>query len=260
MANNNCEGSCCPNGSWPSLQVDYEPQGKYEDLGEGLNVYYNGAADSTKAIMVIHDVFGVDSGRSKAIVDHFAKEGYFTVMPDLYRGNPLPSLDVIAEWAPQYKYSDLRTDIIERVIPFLNNTNSSFESISAVGFCWGSWFIFNMAGDDEIGEQIKVGVNFHPSLILEKFIFQKDPVELAKNVKGTKMILLSASNDPELVRPDGPVMNALKEKDFGNDCECHFFENQVHGWVNRGDVTLDEVKPDVQRALELGLGFLKKHA
>lgn len=52
--------------------------------------------------------------------------------------------------------------------------------------------------------------------------------------------------------------NLLKEKPFGNLCEYKKY-NSLHGWVNRGDLTDEEVKSEVEDAINRCLEFLNKH-
>ncbi|KAL6063097.1 DLH domain-containing protein [Balamuthia mandrillaris] len=251
--------SCCPAGSWPALKVDYTPTGTTEDIGQGMQAYLTGHAEQGgKAILVVHDVFGPESGRSKAIADQLAAAGYFVVLPDLFRGDPLPSISELMTWAKKYPAEALQKDVKEVVLPFLKD--KGIESVGMIGFCWGSWAMFHFSGDEAIAPSIKCGVDCHPSLILEQLVFEKDPVAVAERVKSGPHLLLPAANDPDFVKEGGAVIQKLQEKEaFGEHCKVVNFPQQQHGWVNRGDVTNEEVRKDVQRALELALEFFKQH-
>eukprot|EP01090_Pellita_catalonica_P020423 TRINITY_DN7296_c0_g1_i2.p1 TRINITY_DN7296_c0_g1~~TRINITY_DN7296_c0_g1_i2.p1 ORF type:complete len:270 (-),score=39.52 TRINITY_DN7296_c0_g1_i2:60-869(-) len=253
-----CKGSCCPEGSWPSMKApeDYTVQGKVEDIGNGLKAYISGKADAKKAICIINDVFGWHSGRTHGIADHLAAEGYYVVLPDFFRGDPLPSLDVIKTWAPKYPYEGKIDGEMKIVTSFLKS--KKFDSVGLIGFCWGSWCIFKVLGDKTIRDIYKCGVCCHPSLVLEKFIFGKDPVALADNVE-VPVTLLSASNDPEFVQPDGDVMKKMKAKAFGSKCTASYFADMQHGWVNRGDLNDEKVKRDVTKSLKTAIAFFKEH-
>eukprot|EP01130_Rhizamoeba_saxonica_P002491 TRINITY_DN12283_c0_g1_i1.p1 TRINITY_DN12283_c0_g1~~TRINITY_DN12283_c0_g1_i1.p1 ORF type:complete len:263 (+),score=78.04 TRINITY_DN12283_c0_g1_i1:38-790(+) len=248
--------SCCPAGSWPSLKTDYQPKGETIQLDD-LPVYIKGDQPNEKAILVIHDVFGVDSGRTKNIVDHLAQEGYLVVLPDFYRGDNIPSLDVIKEWAPKFDYlPNLQIDVREKVLPFL--VENGVKSIGLLGFCWGSWMVFQVSGDETLDTSLfKAGVNFHPSLALEPYVFERSVTDLAGRVENTPQLLLSASNDPDFVQPDGEVLQILNSKFEGS--AGHFFEEQQHGWVNRGDLEVEATKRDVEKALQLGIDFLAQY-
>eukprot|EP00166_Cyanidium_caldarium_P001090 ctg_1492.g537 len=85
------EGGCCPPGSWPALQVDYKPRGTMKDIGKGVQAYVVGSG--SRGIIVLPDVFGVESGHSKAICDAFADAGFVAVLPDMFRGGALQPRD-----------------------------------------------------------------------------------------------------------------------------------------------------------------------
>ena len=69
---------CCPKGSWPQLASDYAPKGETLDIG-GVKTYHIG--EGNKTIVFIEDIFGVDSGRHRAIADYFAFLGYNVFLP-----------------------------------------------------------------------------------------------------------------------------------------------------------------------------------
>ena len=48
----------------------------------------------------------------------------------------------------------------------------------------------------------------------------------------------------------------LAVKGGGQECTVIRYENQVHGWVNRGDVSKPEVLEDVEKALTSMCDFL----
>lgn len=56
-ADRECEGCCCPPGSWPALLTDYMPRGKMETF-EGSKFYVVGDLMATRTIIAVPDVFG----------------------------------------------------------------------------------------------------------------------------------------------------------------------------------------------------------
>ncbi len=70
--------ACCPPGSWPALSFNYTPQGKMIDI-DGLRVYKIGKGK--KVLIMFEDIFGIDSGRHKAVADTYAKLGFKVYMP-----------------------------------------------------------------------------------------------------------------------------------------------------------------------------------
>jgi len=37
-----------------------------------------------------------------------------------------------------------------------------------------------------------------------------------------------------------------------------FFPDQVHGWVNRGDVNVESTRNDVEKSIQISLDFFRK--
>lgn len=70
--------SCCPEGSWPALKVDYVPKGKIFQL-QGVDVYHVG--ESNRVLVVFSDIFGITSGRHQSVADTWAGFGYSVYIP-----------------------------------------------------------------------------------------------------------------------------------------------------------------------------------
>lgn len=45
-----------------------------------------GDESSKKGVLVQPDIFGIDSGRTKAIADQLSADGYLVVLPDVFKG------------------------------------------------------------------------------------------------------------------------------------------------------------------------------
>src|SRR4051812_1981352 len=102
--------SCCPPESWPALKAEseYQPKGETIKVGKAPNehaLYVIGKehAKEGKAIVIVPDIFGIDTGRHKAIADTLAEHGFVVVLADFCLGNPLSANDdigkTIGAWA-----------------------------------------------------------------------------------------------------------------------------------------------------------------
>ena len=246
---------CCPDGSWPALKVEYAAQGEMVVLPTGMQAYVSGKKDSERAVVVIHDIFGVGSlGRTKAICDQLAGKGFFVVFPDLYRGKaacPLdPSWDDIKEFTPKFPSETVVQDLHNLVAPYIKS--QGIERIGLIGFCWGCWIGFNASGQ---GTPFRCAVNCHPSVVLET-LFGRTVEALTEKVT-IPQLLLSAGNDPDFVQAGGKVIEILQSKPgMGPKCKVVGFPRMAHGWVNRGDVSQEDVFEDVKKALGLAMDFL----
>jgi len=248
--------SCCPEASWPSLDTGYTATGTQEKRN-GYDLYTVGSG--TKAIVVIPDVFGIDSGRTKAICDQLADRGYLVVLPDLFKGQPLTMDEMHAgkfgEWAARFPFETvLRPILVDDIIPWLKQ-EKGVTKVGLAGFCFGSWVVFHVSA---IAGAVDCGVNFHPSLRLEEMCWQGSTDGLAQNVT-CPQLLLSAGNDPESVREGGSVIAILQEKPFGKDCAVKDFPDMAHGWVNRGDLSDANCYRDIGLAIQIAIAFFDKH-
>ena len=106
-----------------------------------------------------------------SIADHFAANGYFVVMPDLFEGDPIPlnrpaDFDIM-KWlqtsGPQGKgHGPGQVDpIVEAVIKEMK-TNLGVQKIGSVGYCFGAKYVARFSAQ---GKGIDVGAMAHPSFV-----------------------------------------------------------------------------------------------
>ena len=84
---------CCPEGSLPPLAepAAYKPAGAVETVGT-LSCYVTGETSTGRGILMAHDVFGVDSGRTRLIADEFARSlDAVVVLPDFWADSDIGS-------------------------------------------------------------------------------------------------------------------------------------------------------------------------
>lgn len=107
---------------------------------------------SEKAIIVLHDVFGPDSGRTKLISDSYADRGYHVMMPSLLRNEPwpeepatgwgkIPQLFRMLRWLSHNKWKYIDHLLHEHVFPYARDT-CGIKSIGLACFCWGKFLFF----------------------------------------------------------------------------------------------------------------------
>lgn len=75
---------CCPPNALKYLAPDYSYIGKIVTLEDGVEFYESSSSASfQKAVIVIPDIFGWNSGRTRNIADFFAEHGYYAIIPRL---------------------------------------------------------------------------------------------------------------------------------------------------------------------------------
>jgi len=254
--------SCCPTGSWPALITDYEPKGKIIQLADSIQTYVVGSGTEDKAVLVLPDIFGIEGGRNKGICDQLQQAGFFVVMPEYFCGKAYDMAKFSTfgtdgpAWAKNFPYEAHRKSLLA-ALDFIES--KGIRRIGTIGYCWGCWVSFYMGADPEISSRIRCAVDCHPSLKIESWIWQRSVDELAKRAQsGFPHLMLSGGNDPADVREGGSVIQILNEK-AGSTSKVVDFENQQHGWVNRGDLSQPGVKEGVQKAMELATKFLLDH-
>ena len=132
------------------------------------------------------------------------------------------------------------------------------SKVSAVGFCWGVWPVTKACS---LG-LFKCGVGFHPSLQFEDK-FGGDMLEMVKSATDQVPLLYCVSgNDPDYLKKGGSVAVLLEESkhtlnDESTRPRCVDFPEMKHGWVSRGDTTVQKVRDDAEEALTLATDFLR---
>ena len=242
---------CCPPGSEPGLTTDYVPRGVTEDV-DGLPIYTIGQGE--KAMIIVHDIIGVDSGRTKLICDQFADLGYLVILPNFFRGDGYKFKDVnlftlfsVIKRAKANSWEKRRDDFYKIIYPYLEK--KGVKRIGMMGFCWGGYIVFCASAD----ERINAGVSCHPVLDRSK----ETPLQLAQGVKCPQLVL-PAGNDPKVIKEGNVVDKTLKEK-FGEKALVKTFKDMKHGWVNKGDLKKPKVAKDVKEAMDLAIDHLQKN-
>lgn len=99
-------------------------------------------------------------------------------------------------------------------------------------------------------------VGAHPSIKLEEFAFKSSISEMCEAVPADcKVLLLSASNDPENVHAGGKYAEIFE----GKGGKAVSFPDMAHGWLSRGDVEDKMVKRDVEKGMQETIEWFKTH-
>ena len=119
------------------------------------------------AILYLPDVIGIWQN-SKLMADQFAANGYYTVVVDLFNGDPMyinrPADFDFMGWLTKgtkgdnphtYPYVD---PIVEKAIEYLKG--EGYTKIGSVGYCFGAKYVARYMAK---GKGIDVGFMGHPS-------------------------------------------------------------------------------------------------
>ncbi|KAH9260132.1 hypothetical protein BASA81_001907 [Batrachochytrium salamandrivorans] len=258
---------CCPPDAWGACSApsEYVNKGVRTQLGPKLSAFVSKPADNsspTKAIVVIPDIFGIDSGRTRAICDDFAQRlGCVVVLPLFLEtlGGAWPSewgmpnqpwynLLWFIPWLIRMNLNKTGPLVDSELMPYLKSQGISEFAVTS--FCWGATVGAYLSTLPECRGQI----SFHPSYNALGPSFGPSQSQLLSKIT-CKQLYLPGANDQAYPGCEAQkiIQNVAKQ-----ECEVIVFDKQVHGWVNRGDVTKPAVVGDVERALKLAEDFLKQ--
>ncbi|KAE9371857.1 alpha/beta-hydrolase [Stipitochalara longipes BDJ] len=166
----NPPAQCCTVG----VRHDGEPTGKSIKIGN-IEAYVAEPTGSTihkdAAIVFLPDVIGIWQN-SQLMADQFAANGYYTVIPDLFNGDPVElnrkaGFDLMT-WLTKgtggnnphtFEYVD---PIVEKTLNWLKK--QGFKKIGSVGYCFGAKYTIRFLAK---GKGIDVAFVAHPSFVEE---------------------------------------------------------------------------------------------
>lgn len=144
--------ACCPPSALPYLAAQPVNNGSKKSI-EGVEFYETGAA-SKAAIILFPDVWGWDSGRTRALADAFADQGYRTYVPKVLQpahkggtdGDGLPPAFDLATQGEEFMgwITTVKWEAIEKQVRALlaYAKAEGATSFGVVGCCWGGWPCF----------------------------------------------------------------------------------------------------------------------
>ena len=276
-------GECCPGQSAGFLpqDVNYAAKGKMEDI-QGTPAYVVG--EGPKAVVMVHDIFGLYSGRHKQLADEIASRGFLVVVPDFFAGADgglfgkeelgYGRMSTLLKflWAMlsgqrksfqrQHPWNPTCQKVwIEQIEPWLDRQGCS--STGVVSFCWGAYVALHAAGLRTTGLKptmpVTANVLFHPSFAGIAGAFNEDQEALVKAAATVPTSVYSTSMEPKGWQPGGQASQWMKDANADGVVVWQQV-NQMHGVMTRGDMKADlQLAEDIQRFVEETVTFLKKH-
>jgi len=266
--------SCCPPNAEKFLASNYVPTGAKHTLPNGYEFYEVGNADSKKAVIMIPDIWGWDSGRSRNVADLLSEQyGYFVVIPKLLQpafeggtdGDALPpDFSPQARW-PEFKeylttisWEGVLKPRLAAVVQYLIQ-EKGIEKMALSGYCWGGWVCALALQDTEqLSDKFLCAVVPHPSIQLETMVLGKDTAALL--AKCTRpMLWMPTKGDPEQYHNNGEWFIALKAKHPTSECNEDYLEYN-HGFLPRADTVANpEMLPVVQSAIDVMGKYFEQH-
>ncbi|KAJ3073673.1 hypothetical protein HDU98_000946 [Podochytrium sp. JEL0797] len=253
MAQPTLISACC---NVPPVSAEYTAKGStVHVLSPETNDYLSAppATPSTKAVIVVYDIFGMHPN-AKQVADLLsASLGCIVLVPDFLRGIPIDmagGMSGIMKYIQEYGDYDriVKADLV-RSCAWLKETHG-VTSIGAVGLCWGGLMTTRM-GDDAGSpgfEDVKAVATAHPSLL---------QVEFAEKLQVPLCMLPSKDEDPKLM---DDIWAAVQKNPKAAGKSFHQrFDDMHHGWCcARGDYTIEAQKNRATEALNIFARFFKE--
>lgn len=187
-----------------------------------------GANDT--GLLYLTDVFGVQLAENRLLADSFARQGFITVAPDMFQGQPAPSdiNDPTFNSTAFIAAHDVGvTDpIIANTINFMR-TSLGVRKLAVVGYCFGGRYSFRFVGPSTpMGARADVAFAAHPSLWQNAEVMSIGaPVSVA------------AAEDDNLMPP---ATRSMLESLLGNTSlpyQLNLYSGVAHGFGVRANVS-----------------------
>nr|POE52019.1 hydrolase tropi [Quercus suber] len=188
------------------------------------------------AILILPDVIGHEFINAQLLADHFAANGYFVVMPDLFEGDPIPlnrpeGFD-LGKWlttgGPNNGHTFKQVDpIVETIIKEMRS-NLGVKKIGSVGYCFGAKYVARFSAE---GKGIDVAAMAHPSFVD------------AEEIKAMKAPLTIAAAETDEIFPAAKRRETEDIlKDMSIPYQINLYSDVVHGFSVRGDMSNKRAK------------------
>ncbi|KAI0351385.1 alpha/beta-hydrolase [Trametes cingulata] len=233
-----------------------EPEGKIEQIG-GVECYVatpTGEYPKDKVVLFLSDVFGIPLVNNKLLADDFARNGFRTIMPDLFQGDPLPENALNrpdfdrAAWGSRHTPESWKP-VLDAVVAALRAEGVTW--IGTTGYCFGAppaWYL-------ALKGESKVTVVAHPSRL-------RIPEDLEEYRDKSKAPLLINSCETDQAFPQEAQAKAdeiLGGGKFAPGYERTYWEGCNHGFAVRGDMSNPKVKAGKEGAFDATVKFFKKY-
>ncbi|CAD6446411.1 e84c1094-68a5-49c8-bf2c-aa1d5b99cbe2 [Sclerotinia trifoliorum] len=233
MASNQ-PAQCCTRG----IKHEGTPAGSSIKIADTIDAYIAEPKEKVHkdtAILYLPDVIGIWQN-SQLMADQFAANGYYTVIPDMFNGDPIPlnrpdSFDFM-QWINKgsdgnnphtYAYID---PVIEKSIEFLKS--KGYTKIGAAGYCFGAKYVVRFLAE---GKGVDVGYVAHPSFVEEQ--------ELSA-IKGP--LSIAAAETDEIFPPENRHKTEEILNEMGAKYQMNLYGGTSHGFALRGDMSKAVVK------------------
>ncbi|KAJ6614548.1 chlorocatechol-degradation protein [Mycena sp. CBHHK59/15] len=236
------------------------PEGKTEKIGDVECYIATPTVDypKDKVILFLTDVFGLGLVNNLLLADDFARNGFKTIVPDLFKGDPVPEGALESgRIAPSFDREKwFAAHGSAQVRPLINNVISALKDggvtgYGATGYCLGARYVVDLAFDGEI----QVSAITHPGRLevpddLKKYAeISKAPL-LINSCTDDRAFPLEAQAQADAIFGDGKFSPGYRHEHF---------EGCSHGFAVRGDMSDPKVKAGKEGAFKSCVEWFSKY-
>jgi len=194
---------------------------------DGIDAYaaYPERQQPGPGVLILHHHFGV-TGHMKATVCEFAKLGYTTVVPDIYR--MLNIADGVHQ-AQKVTSDGQFLEVIQRGWSYLTGRNDvDGRRCAVVGYCMGGRLALQFAA---VTPSVRGVVGYYPSIRDEppSNLRPRHPNDAARDVKCPSVILFGGQDRVAPRSMQEGLWSSLQTS--GQPVEWHFFPQAGHGFA-----------------------------
>ncbi|KAF7365719.1 Dienelactone hydrolase endo--beta-D-glucanase [Mycena venus] len=210
------------------------PEGKTELLG-GVKCYIATPTvdyPKDKVLIYLTDAFGMGLVNNLLLADDFARNGFKTIVPDMFNDDPVP-LNVYqpdstwdrVKWFSNHGPQQIRP-AIDSVLAALKE--QGVASFCATGYCLGARYVFDLAFDGII----QASAISHPGLLTpEDFEKYRDAVK-------APLLINSCTNDEFFpLDVQAKADEILGNGKFAYGYRREYFEGCTHGFAIKADLS-----------------------
>ncbi|KAJ7748792.1 Alpha/Beta hydrolase protein [Mycena maculata] len=233
---------------------DGTPEGKIEKIGD-VECYIATPTipyPKDKVLIFLTDIFGLALANNRLLADDFARNGFKTVVIDLFNGDPIstdppPGFDR-EKWSASHGPAQTRPPI-DSVIAALKA--EGVTRFAGAGFCFGARYVFDLAFDGIL----HVSAVSHPSRLvvpddLEKYLAVSKAPLLINSCEVDKAFPLEAQAQADAIFGDGKFAPGYKRE---------YFPGCNHGFAVRGDMSDPKVKAGKEGAFKASVEWFAKY-
>ncbi|KAF8205284.1 Alpha/Beta hydrolase protein [Mycena galopus ATCC 62051] len=247
--------SFCDN-CFKGVTHDGTPEGQMTELG-GVPCYVATPETSypkDKIVLFLTDAHGMLLVNNKLLADDYARNGFKTIVPDLFNGDAVPVASLHLDAPPFDWPSWLLNHGSAQTRPLLDAVIAALKAegvteIACSGYCFGARYTFDLAFE----RLIKVAVVAHPSLLK-----RPQDIETYRDKATAPLLINGCTHDPVFPPEDQEKADEILA-DFAPGYKRAYWEGASHGFALKGDLSDPEVWAARTGAFKVTVEWLVKY-